>query len=36
MAQNDEGAWLVTTPRLDIALGGVGDAFSALLPRAFP
>ena len=30
LADGAEGAWLITTPRLPIAPGGTGDAFSAL------
>jgi pyridoxine kinase len=30
LADQAEGAWLITTPRLAIAPGGTGDAFSAL------
>jgi len=30
LADDAEGTWLVTTPRLAIAPGGTGDAFSAL------
>jgi pyridoxine kinase len=30
LADDAEGAWLITTPRLAIAPGGTGDAFSAL------
>jgi pyridoxine kinase len=30
LADAAEGAWLVTTPRLSVAPGGTGDAFSAL------
>ena len=30
LADEAEGAWLITTPRLAIAPGGTGDAFSAL------
>ena len=30
LADTAEASWLVTTPRLPIALGGTGDAFSAL------
>jgi len=30
LADEAEGAWLITTPRLPVAPGGTGDAFSAL------
>jgi len=30
LADDGRGAWLVSTPRLPIAPGGTGDAFSAL------
>ena len=30
LAATVAGAWLVTTPRLAVELGGTGDAFSAL------
>jgi pyridoxine kinase len=30
LADDPDGAWLITTPRLPVSIGGTGDAFSAL------
>ncbi|MGH6919457.1 MAG: pyridoxal kinase, partial [Geminicoccaceae bacterium] len=30
LADDQDGAWLIATPRLPVAIGGTGDAFSAL------
>ncbi len=31
LARDDHGAWLVETPRLDVAANGAGDTFAAIL-----
>ena len=31
LARDDQGAWLVETPRLDVAANGAGDTFTAIL-----